>query len=520
MAWWRPSTWRWLRQDQPLLQTRSYEGAGRGRRLSDWTTSGASANAEVGVALSLLRERSRDLIRNNPYAAAAVRALVVNIVSPTGITPQCKSPSATVNATAQTLWRRWSRECNVGPDIGMGGLQTLAVRSWLESGEVMVRRRRRRLEDDLAVPLKLQVLEADQLDSTVNSELRNGGRVVQGVELSPLDEIAAYHLHRVHPGESIYSLQNLPRNTQRILADNVAHLYEPARPGQLRGVPVLAPGMKRFRELDSYEDAELVRKRVEACVAAVVTSDEEAEEGIAGKVTDADGNIVETLEPGLVMYARGGKSVAFTQPHSVGGYGEYKRSELQSIAAAVGLTYELLSGDLSKVNYSSIRAGLIEFRNLVKLLRNNYVLPLLMDKVWRWFIEAAVAAGELPAPIEGRLLDFYEVAWSEPRFESVDRLKEAQADLAELLNGTTSFVDLLTRKGQDYMSVLADIAEAQEQAEAAGVKLAWMQGSTPAPEEPQEDAGDDSEEEEPQEDPEEEESPEDAPEGASEEEAA
>jgi hypothetical protein len=109
--------------------------------------------------------------------------------------------------------------------------------------------------------------------------------------------------------------------------------------------------MRRFRDLDSYEDAEIMRKRVEACVTAIVYGDELEEEGIAAKVTDANGNIVETMEPGLIAYARGGKEIEFNTPSAVGGYAEFKRCEIQSIAAATGLTYELLSGDLSRVNY-------------------------------------------------------------------------------------------------------------------------------------------------------------------------
>ena len=57
------------------LQKRGYEGAKTGRRTSGWVSAGTSANAEIAPAKSLLRNRSRELVRNNPYAAKAMRVL-------------------------------------------------------------------------------------------------------------------------------------------------------------------------------------------------------------------------------------------------------------------------------------------------------------------------------------------------------------------------------------------------------------------------------------------------------------
>ena len=57
---------------------RSYEGARVGRRTEGWVVAGTSANAEIGTALARLRDRSRDLVRNNAYAAKATYAVVSN----------------------------------------------------------------------------------------------------------------------------------------------------------------------------------------------------------------------------------------------------------------------------------------------------------------------------------------------------------------------------------------------------------------------------------------------------------
>jgi len=488
MAWYDPRTW--FKKAE-----RSYEGAGKGRRNDGWITTGSSANAEVGAAASLLRQRSRDLLRNNAYAAAAVRALSSNIVGD-GIRAKSNTGDPALDAEVDQLWRSWERcACGALP-IGFYGVQALAVRSFLESGEVLLRRRRRRREDRLPVPVQIQILEADQLDGSKSTQLGDAGaRIVQGIEFSPTERRVAFHILKSHPGETIVSLR-AGRETVRVVADDIAHLYEPQRPGQVRGVPWLTPAIRRFRDLDSYEDAELMRKRVEACVAGIIFSDDENEEGIAPAVTDTNGDPVETLEPGLLAICRGGKSVTFNTPHGVGGYDAYKRAELQSIAAAVGLSYELLSGDLSKVNFSSIRAGLIEFRRSVDALRANLVVPMLCAPVWKWFLEAAIADGKLPQPIDGDLAAAYPVKWTAPRWQEVDREKDTKADAGELA-ATGGLRALLAGKGIDFEEWLAEEVATRAALEEAGISFPWLGGSA-APAEEEEEAVVDEEEDDEQ----------------------
>ena len=496
-VWWNPRTWFGARA--PALELaagrRGYEGAGKGRRFTNWTTTGKSANAEVSAASKALRERSRDLLRNNAYAAAAIRALCSNIVGK-GIRPSSQTGDAALDAKVNDLWKRWEREAATSLPVGFYGLQALAVRSFLESGEVIVRRRRRRPLDGLTVPLQIQILEADFIDSSKSSESANGTRIVQGIEFDKLERIRAYHLLTRHPGETVGALASAGRVSNRVRSDDVAHLFEPLRPGQCRGIPWLTPAMRRFRCLDDYEDAELVRKKVEACVAAFIVGDEEEEEGISAKVEDADGNPIETLEPGLIGYLRGGKDVRFNQPHTVGGYDAYKRAELQSIAAAVGMTYELLSGDLSKVNFSSIRAGLIEFRRTVRALQSNLVVPMLCEPVWRWFVEAAMVAGELP--LVENPASVYRAKWATPRFEEVDRAKDAKADLEELTSGTATLPDILARRGFDWIDVLDEQVRVKDELEARGLSfpsIPFVSASSSSSENENEEENDETDEE-------------------------
>jgi len=347
------------------LLFRGYEGAKLGRRTDGWVTAGTGANTEIGPALVRLRDRSRDLVRNNPYAAKAVQAVVSNLVG-TGILPRARSDDTALNDHTDKLWARFAEACDADDLTDFSGLQALIVRAMVESGECLLRIRERRIEEGLPVPLQLQLLEPDHLDTTKTGELANGGFVVQGVEFDALGRRRAYWLYPVHPGE-VATFRKASLSSRPVPATSVLHLFDRLRPGQVRGVPWFAPVILKLRDLDDYDDAELVRKKIEACFAAFVTGSED-EETLGSAGTDADGGRVENFEPGMIEYLAPGKDVKFASPTHAGGYAEYMRVQLHAIAAGVGLTYELLTGDLSQVNYSSIRAGLIEFRRRMEAL--------------------------------------------------------------------------------------------------------------------------------------------------------
>jgi lambda family phage portal protein len=447
------------RQKQALqLIQRAYDGAKAGRRTEGWVTAGTGANAEIGPANGRLRDRSRDLVRNNPYAAKAVNGLVSNLVG-TGIVPRARAKRPAVARAADQLWLNFVSACDADGLTDFGGLQALIVRSLVESGEVLVRFRDRRMEDGLAVPLQLQVLEPDHLDGAKTQDLPDGGHILQGVEFDALGRRRAYWLFPVHPGES----RGLSPVSRPIPARQVLHLFERLRPGQTRGVPWFASVILKLRDLDDYDDAELMRKKIEACFAAFVTGVQD-DETLGKPSAGLGGDRVESFEPGMIEYLEPGKDVKFASPSVNGGYAEYMRLQLHAVAAGVGLTYELLTGDLSQVNYSSIRAGLIEFRRRMEALQWQLIVPGLCQPVWSRFIELAQAAGKLP---EGDIT----AEWTAPRFEAVDPLKDIQADILAVRAGVMTLKEAIARQGYDPAQVLAEIAATNAELDAAGITL-------------------------------------------------
>ena len=166
-----------------------------------------------------------------------------------------------------------------------------------------------------------------------------------------------------------------------------------------------------------------------------------------------NGDPVEQMHPGLIAYLPPGKKVAINNPSLPSGFDAYQRVGLHEIAAGLGLSYEVLTGDLSQVNFSSIRLGLNEQNRMIRALREQVFVPLAMEPIWQWFCEAGQFAGLLPLDA-----DAFPCRWSSPRVESVDRKTDAEADLREMRNATRSRRDVIASYGQDPDAVDAEIA--------------------------------------------------------------
>jgi lambda family phage portal protein len=445
----------------------AYEGARTDRRTGGWHTTGTSANAEIGPALTKLRERSRDLVRNNAYAARAVAEITGNTIG-TGITAQARTGEPFLDRLINSVWAEWIRQCDADGQLDFYGIQALVTRTVVESGECIVRFRQRRESDGLAVPLQLQVLEPDYLDHT-KTQKTDTGYIIQGVEFDLVGRRIYYWLYGQHPGDVVQtgvrgwaSLQSV-----RVPASEVLHIYRKDRPGQVRGVPWLAPVMLTLRDLDEYEDAELTRKKIESCLAAFVTQPQGPDgPSIAPTTTDpATGRRIEEFQPGMIEYLNPGEEITVSSPSAVSGYRDYVSAKQAQIATGLQLTYEQLTGDLSRVNYSSYRAGLFSFRNAIEGFRWLTFIPMFCEPVWRRFLSVAYAAGAIPEPGP------FNAEWTPPGFGSVDPYKDAMATLARLRMGTLTLRQAIAEYGYDPDEQLEQIAEINRMLDERGIVL-------------------------------------------------
>ena len=451
------------------IQKRAYDGAGRGRRTDKWRAQATSATTEVHGALELLRNRNRELVRNNPYALKAVTELANNIAG-TGImaTPKMmpavgmtKKQAKMVNDTLKTVFKTWadSTDADYEGHMNYWGLCHLAVRCCMESGEVLIRKHVS-TDKGLVMPLQLRVLEGDYIDSTKWVQgLAGGGYIYYGVEFNAAHKIVAYWLWETHPGDN-YQF-NMTSN--RVPAEEIIHFFIKERPGQFRGVPAGHGSMLRLKDFDEYEDAQLVRQKIAACFSVFVQdSSINATAGMPGGGA-ADVAQLEKVEPGIIEYLPAGKTMSFATPPDAGaGYEPYTKGVLRGIAAGYGMDYVTMTGDLTGVNFSSGRMGWLQFHRNIGVLQQNSFIPIVCNKVWRWYMQMAVVMGYSRTVL-------VPVAWTPPRREMIDPVKETNAQMNAIEGGLTSWSETARENGWNAEDLLEEMKLDKENFDAAGV---------------------------------------------------
>lgn len=438
------------------LLARAYEGASprdgwRPRR------GGASANTDHMADAATLRTRARALVQNVPYIARGLDSLVANVIG-TGITPRSLAPNARV---INRLWMEWAAVADADGRCNLYGLQAVAYRAMEQDGEVLIRLRTRRAEDGLPVPLQLQVLEIDWLDSSKTGP--NGANtIIEGIEYDPLGRVVAYWLWDQHPGE-IATARRARATSRPVEARSIIHLFNQQRPGQGRGFTRLAPVIARVRDLQLYEDAELARKNLETRLSVLASgnvSEMSQHEAQTMDQVRKSGELGELASGGITQVPTG-LNLTVVEPKAAPGYVEYVKQQLHLIAAGMGITYEMMTGDVTEVNFSSARVALLEFRRNAEHLQWITLIPGLCDAIWCAFIDAAVLAGKLSRAD-------YRVDWSTPKWAYVNPVQDVAADLDEIAGGLSSFSEKLRQRGYNPETVFSELKSDMERLQQDG----------------------------------------------------
>lgn len=466
------------RDKAPKTGKRNYAAATKGRLFADFQGSNRSADSEIRWAIRDIRNRSRDLERNNEYLRRYLQLLRTNVVGENGFRLQLKArnPDGRMdmagNNIMEAAWAEFSRMGGPTVDGGMSliDLTNHIITGTARDGEVFLQIVKRPF---LRHGIGLQIIEPDRIDEDMNELRPNGNPVRMGVELdAETRRPVAYHVLVNHPGDYDYVTLSKGEKRTRIAASSMMHIYRPERAGQTRGVPWSTSAIPALKMLNGYREAELVAARVGAAKMGFFTSP-------AGDGFTADGYedtftpIFDASAGSFHQLPAGVDFKAFDPTHPTSAFADFEKAILRGIASGLGVSYAALANDLEGTSYSSVRQGALEERDFYRTL-HRFVIDHFLDPFFRIWLEHVIDFQLTPIYGPGKFEKFSaNVSWRGRGFSWVDPMREINAAVIGLHNGILSHSDIAANYGRDAEETFAQIQRDKEMAAQFGLTMAY-----------------------------------------------
>lgn len=471
------SVWRkilGLPEKRGAVARRNYHAASTSRLFADFMSSSGSADAELKPNLVLMRNRSRELARNDVYTRRYLNLMKTNVIGDNGMTLQVKARNLNGaldgigNDIIEQAWFEFGRKgsCTADGRMSWVDLQKYCVEAVKRDGEAFFQIIRNR---GFKHGIAFKPIEADLIDEQKNERLRNGSQIRMGVEIDEFERPIAYWVRQKHPGDYDFNTLGLT-NSVRVPADRIIHVYKQLRAGQTRGEPAMAPAISQIKMLNAHREAELVASRMAASKMGFFTSDT----GEDAPADDYDNSVpIIDAEPGTFHQLPAGVDFKpFDPTHPATAFSDFQKGILRGLASGLGVSYASLSNDLEGTSYSSIRQGALEERDAYKdeqqFFRDHFVFP-----AYAAWLRHVMDFGLINIP-STRFDKFYNASTFRARgWQWVDPLKEINASVMAMHNGIMSMQDVSGQYGRDIEETFSQWQRDKEVAANYGLELAF-----------------------------------------------
>jgi lambda family phage portal protein len=468
MNFWRRA-WKALnREIHPIrAMRRDYTGAALGRLTADWVTSGTSADAEIQGRLPRLRNNSRDMGRNTPYAAQLKRLYRDNIFGPAGIQLQMtvshvrgNGINEAVGNAIETAYKKWCKRdsFDVRGKWSKKRFEWSAALSLVDSGEFIFRFVRQPFGKNNKIPLALEAIESDQLDLDYVGPLSapdNFWRM--GIEYNKWGRPQNYAILTVHPGDYLTrSTATKARKHEIIPAVDIIHGFIDDRVGQSRGVPVPACVMGEMHQSEGYEQAVTIRARAASSLMGYIQTPNGE---VIGDSVDTERNERLTeFQPGTFKYLNSGEQIVVPDIKAPDNqYEQFVKNKGRRYASGTGVSYASLTRDASESSYAQQRQEYLQDQDAWSVLQ-AMMIEVFEERVFEEWLPLAVLAGAVKIPDFEIRPDHYLSAanWQPRGWSWVDPKKEAEG--YKIMEGQDyiSKIEICAKLGTTYEKVLKD----------------------------------------------------------------
>jgi lambda family phage portal protein len=424
-------------------QVKGYSEAGASiirRALKGFNAVSGSPVEDIDWNNYTLRQRGRMLYMASPVATSAINTNRTKVVG-TGLTLKSSINRDVLGLSQEaakawqrlteaefTLWAQKKENCDATGVNNFEGLQQLALKSWLMSGDVFPLFKRYDPTPTNPYSLRIHLIEADRVSTpteygtavtpsprfTDGKNPDNGNIVHDGVEVDQNGKIVAYHIRNTYPNQLVVET---PRWTRveaygiKTGLPNILHVMDSERPDQYRGVTYLAPVIEPLLQLRRYTESELMAALVQSFFTAWITTKTDTTDipinetgsgdvvGIPGEQPDEVSHSENEHEmgPGTVAHLEDGEDIKFGNPNiPTTGFESFVKTICRIIGAALELPYDVLIKEFNS-SYSAARAALMDAWEAFKMRRKWFVDDFCQPVYEVWLAEA-VARGRIKAP--------------------------------------------------------------------------------------------------------------------------
>lgn len=469
---------------QGLDAIRGYDAAGFGRINAGWRVHNESAEVTDRLSRDVVRARSRDLERNSDLAQSILHAYKRNVVGK-GYTLRAMTGDEELNKQIEKAWKRWckARNCDVTGEQSFTEILRMMVERKRVDGGILVLYR---YTPGGVVPLKLQCLEVDELDSSVSTPRHAGNKVVGGIEYNKFRRPVGYWIRQ-------YDIEGWTLlDPVYIDAKDVFFLKAKHRPSQLREMSDLAPTITRIRDTNEFITAVSVKERIAACLSVLIKKTTPTGGFGRSGVRGADGQVDysgKKLGPGMIMEMNAGDEAQVVDPKGAATDATaFLKTQQGLIGAGQGLSYEAVSRDMSGATYSSARQNAIEDESTYA--EEIELLEAFMSEVYEHFIISGYLTGLFQMPgFWDKKADFLDHSWVKAPKKWIDPAKESTADKTALQSGQKTFQDLCAERGKDWKEAVQEMAEVLQYGREVGIEMGGVifgNGTTAAQQQPTE----------------------------------
>lgn len=453
---------------------RLFKAAQQDRLTADWLSGGGDLNLELRSQLPIIRLRSRELEQNSCLARRFFALCQTHIVGPEGFVLQVQAENKSgkldsrLNRRVETEFWRWGKRgvCELSGRFGIGAVERVLVRTLARDGELLLRLHDVKPSRINPWGFVVELLDPARLDHLLNVDLPGGNKIRLGVELNPSGRPVAYHLlSGERRGMSFLGMSRGDRH-ERVLAEDIIHHYESDQPEQLRGVPWMASAMLTVHQIGAYQEAAVVAARSGASKMGWYKRTGGNGAGSLAALADGkddNGDFIEEFTPGhLGVLPDDYDFVGFDPKYPHENYDPFVKANHRDIAVGLNVSYHALTGDLTDVNFSSIRSGTLEEREAWKVRQEEFAAAVMERIYLRWLGAAAFNGRFGSANQEDIIIRASDHRWQGRRWSWVDPLKDIAAVVASINAGLTSPQRVAAEMGLDMEDLLDEIAAWQK----------------------------------------------------------